>query len=84
MFQGDYGQSHKFCAADSDVPDFYSYGRTMHVTFKSEAFITGNILSLTYQVAGTLMSAPNISVTIVSRWIRGFSASFYCSVLLVV
>ena len=50
--QGDYGQSHKFCAADTRVPDFYSYGRTMLVTFKSDAFVAGNGMSLTYQVAG--------------------------------
>ncbi|KAF4095682.1 cubilin isoform X1 [Onychostoma macrolepis] len=49
---GDYGQAHKFCGTDSHVPDFYSYGRTMHITFKSDAFMTGNGLSLTYQVAG--------------------------------
>ncbi|XP_046880031.1 cubilin [Hypomesus transpacificus] len=49
---GDYGQSHKFCAADTRVPDFYSYGRTMLVTFKSDAFVAGNGMSLTYQVAG--------------------------------
>ncbi|XP_021476232.2 cubilin [Oncorhynchus mykiss] len=48
---GDYGQAHKFCAADH-IPDFYSYGRTMHIVFKSDAFITGNGMSLTYQVAG--------------------------------
>ncbi|KTF87440.1 hypothetical protein cypCar_00025640 [Cyprinus carpio] len=49
---GDYGQAHKFCGVDSHVPDFYSYGRTMHITFKSEVFMTGNGFSLTYQVAG--------------------------------
>uniref|UniRef100_A0A8C1I6Q0 Cubilin (intrinsic factor-cobalamin receptor) n=1 Tax=Cyprinus carpio TaxID=7962 RepID=A0A8C1I6Q0_CYPCA len=49
---GDYGQAHKFCGSDSHVPDFYSYGRTMHITFKSEVFMTGNGFSLTYQVAG--------------------------------
>ncbi|XP_030624670.1 LOW QUALITY PROTEIN: cubilin [Chanos chanos] len=49
---GDYGQSHKFCGADSHIPDFYSYGRTIHLTFKSDAFMTGNGFNLTYQVAG--------------------------------
>uniref|UniRef100_A0A3Q1IYA9 Uncharacterized protein n=1 Tax=Anabas testudineus TaxID=64144 RepID=A0A3Q1IYA9_ANATE len=49
---GNYGQSHKFCAADIHPPDFYSQGRTIHVNFKSEAFVTGNGLSFTYQVAG--------------------------------
>ncbi|XP_019897556.2 cubilin [Esox lucius] len=48
---GDYGQSHKFCPADH-IPDFYSYGRTMHIVFKSDAFMAGNGMSLTYQVAG--------------------------------
>ena len=51
VFQGDYGQSHKFCAAES-VPDFYSYGRTMHLIFKSDAFMAGNGLRVNYQVAG--------------------------------
>lgn len=51
-FQGDYGQSHKFCAADIHPPDFFSYGRTAHVYFKSDAFMTGNGMSLTYQIAG--------------------------------
>ncbi|XP_076146859.1 cubilin [Alosa pseudoharengus] len=50
--QGDYGQAHKFCGSDNSVPDFYSYGRSMFVTFKSDAFMTGNGFSLTYQVAG--------------------------------
>nr|XP_023646366.1 cubilin [Paramormyrops kingsleyae] len=49
---GDYGQVHRFCGTDSNVPDFYSYGRTMHLTFKSEAYMDGNGFSLTYQVAG--------------------------------
>ncbi|CAL8311895.1 unnamed protein product [Merluccius merluccius] len=49
---GDYGQSHKFCAGDNPVPDFYSYGRTVRLNFKSDAFMPGNGMSLTYQVAG--------------------------------
>ncbi|KAM6953504.1 cubilin [Aplochiton taeniatus] len=49
---GDYGQVHKFCAVDTHVPDFHSYGRTMHVHFKSDAFMTANGMSITYQVAG--------------------------------
>lgn len=49
---GDYGQSHKFCAEDAHPPDFYSYGRTIHVNFKSDAHMTGNGLSFTYQIAG--------------------------------
>ncbi|XP_064190205.1 cubilin [Anguilla rostrata] len=49
---GDYGQTHKFCGTDSHVPDFYSYGRTMHLTFKSDSFAPGNGFSLTYQIAG--------------------------------
>ncbi|XP_065114614.1 cubilin [Paramisgurnus dabryanus] len=49
---GDYGQAHKFCSIDSHIPDFYSYGRTMHITFKSDIFMAGNGFSLTYQVAG--------------------------------
>ncbi|XP_072307339.1 cubilin [Eucyclogobius newberryi] len=49
---GDYGQSHKFCAEDQHPPDFYSIGRTIHVNFKSDAYMTGNGLSFTYQIAG--------------------------------
>ncbi|KAK3572019.1 hypothetical protein QTP86_022249 [Hemibagrus guttatus] len=49
---GEYGQAHKFCGSDSHVADFYSYDRTMHLTFQSDTFITGNGFSLTYQVAG--------------------------------
>ncbi|MCJ8728547.1 hypothetical protein PDJAM_G00005700 [Pangasius djambal] len=49
---GDYGQAHKFCGSDSHIPDFYSYDRTMHLTFQSDTFVTGNGFSLTYQVAG--------------------------------
>ncbi|XP_017555843.2 cubilin [Pygocentrus nattereri] len=49
---GDYGQAHKFCGSDSNIPDFYSYDRTMHLTFHSDTFMTGNGFSLTYQVAG--------------------------------
>ncbi|XP_061569576.1 cubilin-like [Cololabis saira] len=49
---GDYGQSHKFCAADQHPPDFYSYGRTMLVHFKSDAFMAGNGLNFTFEIAG--------------------------------
>ncbi|XP_059901037.1 cubilin [Gadus macrocephalus] len=49
---GDYGQSHKFCAGESPVPDFYSYGRTISLHLKSDTFMPGNGMSLTYQVAG--------------------------------
>uniref|UniRef100_A0AAX7U3F9 Cubilin n=1 Tax=Astatotilapia calliptera TaxID=8154 RepID=A0AAX7U3F9_ASTCA len=51
VFQGDYGQSHKLCPSDGHLPDFYSYGRTMHVQFKSDTFVTGNGLSFTFQIA---------------------------------
>ncbi|XP_053714419.1 cubilin isoform X1 [Synchiropus splendidus] len=49
---GDYGQSHKFCAGDGHPPDFYSYGRTILLHFKSDSFMTGNGLKLNYQIAG--------------------------------
>ncbi|XP_068160694.1 cubilin [Antennarius striatus] len=48
---GDYGQSLRFCAEDDHPPDFYSYGRTVLVNFKSDAFMTGNGLSFTFQIA---------------------------------
>lgn len=50
-FQGDFGQSHTFCALDMHPPDFYSYGRTVLVDFKSDHFMTGNGLSFTFQIA---------------------------------
>uniref|UniRef100_A0AAQ4PGY7 Cubilin n=1 Tax=Gasterosteus aculeatus aculeatus TaxID=481459 RepID=A0AAQ4PGY7_GASAC len=48
---GDDGQSHKFCASDGPPPDFYSYSRTVLVHFKSDTFMTGNGLMLSYQIA---------------------------------
>ncbi|KAM9333329.1 LOW QUALITY PROTEIN: cubilin [Pholidichthys leucotaenia] len=48
----DYGQSHKFCAVDDHPPDFYSYGRTVLVDFKSDAFMTGNGLNFIFKIAG--------------------------------
>ncbi|XP_037612385.1 cubilin [Sebastes umbrosus] len=48
---GDYGQSHKFCASDDHPPDFYSYGRTILMDFRSDTFMAGNGLSVTYQIA---------------------------------
>nr|XP_020470999.1 cubilin [Monopterus albus] len=48
---GDYGQSHKFCASDVHPPVFYSYGRTILIHFKSDTFMSGNGLSLNYQIA---------------------------------
>ncbi|XP_074549445.1 cubilin [Halichoeres trimaculatus] len=49
---GDYGQSHKTCPTDSRPLDFYSYGRTILIHFKSDTFMPGNGLSLNYQIAG--------------------------------
>ncbi|XP_029444624.1 cubilin [Rhinatrema bivittatum] len=52
--QGDQGQVHRFCGnEDLTIPDFYSYGRTAVVIFKSEAYLngSGNGVSFTYQVA---------------------------------
>ncbi|XP_054878715.1 cubilin isoform X1 [Poeciliopsis prolifica] len=48
---GDYGQSHKFCASDDHPPDFYSNSRTVLVYFKSDAFLIGNGLSFSYEIA---------------------------------
>uniref|UniRef100_A0A4W4F6Q8 Cubilin n=1 Tax=Electrophorus electricus TaxID=8005 RepID=A0A4W4F6Q8_ELEEL len=39
-------------SCNSHIPDFYSYDRTMHLTFQSDTFMTGNGFSLSYQVAG--------------------------------
>ncbi|KAG7219563.1 hypothetical protein INR49_018990 [Caranx melampygus] len=49
---GDYGQSLKFCPTDPRPLDFYSYGRTVLVYFRSDSFMPGNGLSFTYQTAG--------------------------------
>ncbi|XP_041670250.1 cubilin [Cheilinus undulatus] len=49
---GDYGQSHKICASDGHPHDFYSYGRTVLLHFKSDTFMSGNGLSFTYEIAG--------------------------------
>ncbi|MEQ2310269.1 hypothetical protein AMECASPLE_007121, partial [Ameca splendens] len=48
---GDYGQSHKFCTSDGHPPDFYSFSRTVLMYFKSDTFLPGNGLSLSYQIA---------------------------------
>lgn len=50
--QGDFGQSHKYCPSDEHPLDFYSYGRTVLVHFKSDAFMAGNGLNITFQIAG--------------------------------
>ncbi|XP_066579431.1 cubilin [Amia ocellicauda] len=50
--EGDYAQVHKFCGTDVTIPDFYTYGRTVLVNFKSEQYVSGNGFSLTYQIAG--------------------------------
>ncbi|XP_034025114.1 cubilin [Thalassophryne amazonica] len=49
---GDYGQSYRFCAADDHPLDLYSYSRTFLIHFQSDAFIPGNGLNFTYQIAG--------------------------------
>lgn len=51
VFQGDYGESFRFCASDGHPLDFYSNSRTILVHFKSDTFMTGNGLSFTYQIA---------------------------------
>ncbi|XP_077124414.1 cubilin [Ranitomeya variabilis] len=49
---GDLGQLRRYCATDaSEVPEFYSSGRTVVVTFKSQEFTAGNGLSFTYQIS---------------------------------
>lgn len=49
---GDKGQVHRYCGTETFViPEFYSYGRTAVVTFKSQEFVSGNGLSFTYQIS---------------------------------
>lgn len=48
---GDFGQSHKYCPSDDHPLDFYSYGRTVLVHFKSDAFIAGNGVNITFKIA---------------------------------
>ncbi|XP_063777593.1 cubilin [Pseudophryne corroboree] len=48
---GDFGQVHRFCSAEHfKIPEFYSYGRTAVVTFRSQEYMIGNGLSFTYQI----------------------------------
>ncbi|XP_043916230.1 cubilin-like [Protopterus annectens] len=49
---GDYGQVHRYCGTDSVLLDFYTYGRTAVVTFRSDEYSTGNGVSFTAQIAG--------------------------------
>ncbi|KAM4705286.1 LOW QUALITY PROTEIN: cubilin [Rhinophrynus dorsalis] len=49
---GDRGQVHKYCGSETfQIPDFYSYGRTAVVTFKSQEYTPGSGFSFTYQIA---------------------------------
>ncbi|XP_075068011.1 cubilin [Mixophyes fleayi] len=48
---GDFGQVHRFCGIEThEIPEFYSYGRTAVVTFRSQEYVSGNGLSFTYQI----------------------------------
>ncbi|KAK6490308.1 cubilin [Huso huso] len=49
---GDYGQVHRFCGTDTTIPDFYTYGRTVMVTYKSDHYLVENGFSVTYEIAG--------------------------------
>ncbi|KAM4028087.1 cubilin isoform 1-T1 [Anomaloglossus baeobatrachus] len=49
---GDLGQIHRYCGSEAfDIPEFYSYGRSAVVTFKSQEFVAGSGLSFTYQIS---------------------------------
>ncbi|XP_077347020.1 cubilin isoform X1 [Lithobates pipiens] len=49
---GDFGQVQKFCGNETiKIPEFYSYGRTAAITFKSQVYTPGSKLIFTYQVA---------------------------------
>ncbi|XP_044150585.1 LOW QUALITY PROTEIN: cubilin [Bufo gargarizans] len=49
---GDLGQAHRYCGTETyEIPEFYSYGRTAVVTFKSQEFVSGNGLSFIYQIS---------------------------------
>ncbi|KAM5158320.1 cubilin [Mantella aurantiaca] len=46
------GQVQKFCGNEAfKIPDFYSYGRTAVVTFRSQEYTPGSRVSFAYQVA---------------------------------
>lgn len=69
--QGDFGQSHKYCPSDDHPLVFYSFGRTVLVHFKSDAFIAGNGLNITFKIAGKFhfLSEPegcSFAVTVLS------------------
>ncbi|KAG7279658.1 hypothetical protein CRUP_025761 [Coryphaenoides rupestris] len=60
------------------VPDFYSYGRTMRVQFRSDAFMPGNGVSLTYQSPGWPDVYPhNMDCTVVLMAPQGSSISLF-------
>ncbi|CAI9532967.1 unnamed protein product, partial [Staurois parvus] len=45
------GKVQKFCGNETNkIPDFYSYGRTAAITFKSQEYTPGSRLTFTYQV----------------------------------
>ncbi|XP_072010324.1 cubilin [Engystomops pustulosus] len=49
---GALGQVHRYCGNETfEIPEFYSYGRTAVITFKSQEFVSGNGLTFTYQIA---------------------------------
>ncbi|XP_068094350.1 cubilin [Hyperolius riggenbachi] len=49
---GNHGQVQRFCGSEThQIHDFYSYGRTVMVTFKSQEYLAGNGLRFTYQIA---------------------------------
>ncbi|MGH0168181.1 UNVERIFIED_CONTAM: hypothetical protein FKN15_053922 [Acipenser sinensis] len=54
LLQGDYGQVHRFCGTDTTIPDFYTYGRTVMVTYKSDHYLVENGFSVTYEIAVSL------------------------------
>ncbi|XP_066440814.1 cubilin [Eleutherodactylus coqui] len=49
---GDLGQLHTYCGTEPfEIPEFYSFGRTAVITFKSQEFMPGNGLSFTYEIS---------------------------------
>ncbi|XP_048417522.2 cubilin isoform X2 [Stegostoma tigrinum] len=48
----DFGQIYRLCGSNPTFPDFYSYGRTIKITFMSKMYQSGNIFQLRHKVAG--------------------------------
>ncbi|KAM4689065.1 cubilin [Discoglossus pictus] len=48
----DHGQVHRYCGTEAfQIPEFYTYGRTAVIMFKSKEYVSDNGFSFTYEIA---------------------------------